>query len=843
MGGMSKLVDPTLCPDCRALLDPAATCTACGLKVTGPLATVLWGRMVEADRVVEQLRALSGPARVPSGIPVASPAAAPAPGPFPTTSPSAALPAFPRRDPAPTRTRLLPSASVPVVLLSLGALCLLVAAAVFVAVAWSALGLTGRTLVLLGITSLLAVVAVVLTRKSLRGAAETFWVVVAGMLAVDLLGAQSAGLAGLDVLDWRGTGALVGLALFVMGVAVGVWAHGQPVGRLYAAEAVVVIGAVTLCSTNVWLAENPALACTIAVPVLALLFVALRSLLPVAAYGVGGLGLASWLVLLFVGWDRALEQASFGAWWSDARGWPLLAAALLAAVAVHLPAVPERVRPVAAGLALLPLALLADAPQTPGTETTDLAIAGGVLLALGLVAFAAPRAWALGAAVLAGLGVLGLGLVLAVAPWDVLARLGSDGTDPINLTLVGWDTGIAAWTYALLGVAVAATMTLLLRQAPMKHRVVATCCLEAVAPAVLALGALDLVLRIEPPLWTGVLAGLLATGVAGGAAWWVREHPVAGWAGAATTGYLAVLTLRTASANDLLLAISLSVLVLALLAVHVVRERSGSTVSAAVPGALAALSGGWALVAWGAWLGADHDAVAVALAVYAGLVGVLAGPGTRRATSRVTFEAAALVLAAVAVTYPPDAQTSAMALTIVGSAICLVAVTQRDREMVSWLGAGVLGVATILRVTLGVQAPELYTLPAAVMLVGFGAWRLRTDRTANSFAALGSGLTLGLLPSLLLALDEPVSLRGALIAAAGVLVLMAGVHQRLAAPFVLGAATTGLLAIRHLEPYADAVPRWLSLGAVGLALLLVGVTWEARRRNLETAGRYLTDLR
>ena len=100
---------------------------------------------------------------------------------------------------------------------------------------------------------------------------------------------------------------------------------------------------------------------------------------------------------------------------------------------------------------------------------------------------------------------------------------------------------------------------------------------------------------------------------------------------------------------------------------------------------------------------------------------------------------------------------------------------------------------------------------------------------------LGSGLTLALLPSLLLALDEPVSLRGALIGAAGVLVLAVGVQQRLAAPFVLGAVTTGILAVRHLEPYADAVPRWISLGGVGLALLVVGVTWEARRRNLETA--------
>src|SRR3954447_9215389 len=248
---MSRLVDPTLCPDCRALLDARATCTGCGLEVTGPLAVELWRRMVDADRVVEQLRTLPGRA----------PLATPARGDAPTLS--GTLPAFPRPSPAPARTRRLPAGSVPVVLLSLGALCLLVAAAVFVAVAWSVLGLTGRTLVLLGITALLSVVATVLTRKNLRGAAETFWVVVAGMLTVDLLGAQSAGLAGLDALDWRGTGALVGTALLVLGLVVGLWAQNQPVGRLYAAESVAVAGALVVCVTNVWFAANPAVACSI----------------------------------------------------------------------------------------------------------------------------------------------------------------------------------------------------------------------------------------------------------------------------------------------------------------------------------------------------------------------------------------------------------------------------------------------------------------------------------------------------------------------------------------------------------------------------------------------------
>jgi len=201
------------------------------------------------------------------------------------------------------------------------------------------------------------------------------------------------------------------------------------------------------------------------------------------------------------------------------------------------------------------------------------------------------------------------------------------------------------------------------------------------------------------------------------------------------------------------------------------------------------------------------------------------------------------VLAVVAIGYSGDPEIAAMALTVVGTAICLIAVTTLDRTAFGWVGAVVLGFATLLRVIEEVQAPELYTLPAAVLLLAVGAWRLRNNPEASSFTMLGSGLTLVLLPSLLLALDEPVSVRGALIATAGVLTLAAGVQQRLAAPFVFGAVTTGVLALRHLEPVAEAVPRWIVLGGVGLALLVVGITWEARRRNLEDARNYLTALR
>jgi hypothetical protein len=152
-------------------------------------------------------------------------------------------------------------------------------------------------------------------------------------------------------------------------------------------------------------------------------------------------------------------------------------------------------------------------------------------------------------------------------------------------------------------------------------------------------------------------------------------------------------------------------------------------------------------------------------------------------------------------------------------------------------------VATAIRLVEDVRAPEAYTLPAAVLLLGAGWWRLAKDADVGSTRALSSGLTLALVPSLLLALDEPVSVRGLLVGAGALAILAVGIARRWAAPLVAGGATLALLAVRHLGPVVDGLPRWISLGSVGLALLLVGVTWEQRRHDLDVAGRYLTSLR
>jgi hypothetical protein len=80
----------------------------------------------------------------------------------------------------------------------------------------------------------------------------------------------------------------------------------------------------------------------------------------------------------------------------------------------------------------------------------------------------------------------------------------------------------------------------------------------------------------------------------------------------------------------------------------------------------------------------------------------------------------------------------------------------------------------------------------------------------------------------------------ALAAAAGTL---SAPRHRMQAPTLIGAAELAALAVRELGPYALALPRWAVIGAVGLLLLGVGVSWENRLADLRHTQRRLAGMR
>jgi hypothetical protein len=78
---------------------------------------------------------------------------------------------------------------------------------------------------------------------------------------------------------------------------------------------------------------------------------------------------------------------------------------------------------------------------------------------------------------------------------------------------------------------------------------------------------------------------------------------------------------------------------------------------------------------------------------------------------------------------------------------------------------------------------------------------------------------------------EPSSPRGLLLGLAELVLVGAGARLAWVAPFLVGAVETVLLAVRHVTPFADALPRWVLLAAAGLLLLGAGTTWESRARQ------------
>lgn len=822
---MSKLADPTICPDCRGDLDGAGTCGSCGLRLSGPLAGELWQTMLRADSLVERLRL------APSSA--AAPAAAPAP--FPTAPPVR----------PPVRSRRLSAASVPVVLLGLGGLCLLVSAVVFVAVTWSSLGIGARTAILLLVTALLAAAAAAVTTRGLRGAAETLWTVVPGMLALDLLGARAAGMLGLDGLSDRHATGLLGLVLLAAGAGSGIWSAARPTGRLRAPQAVAALGVLLVTVAEAYAATRPVVATAVSVAALAGLAVLLRRALPWASYGAGALALVSWLALVGDGVHRLGESAGDAAWWSGLQGWPLLVAAGYAAVVAVVPALPGPVwwRPVAAGASLASASLLVVGPLD--SPTGDVLVGSAVVVALGALALVRTGVWSRPAAVLAGAGCAVLGLYLVALPWPRLGSLPSDGGLALTAPLPVDTVAAAPWTAlavaaALLSAAWGAAAAL----PPSARGRVRDRLLPAIAPGTVGLAAGSLVVAAGAPLWVAALALAVALAAALVTVLWQQGESEVELAAVVAVAVVVAPAVRLALCSHLLTAVLCSAGAVVLLAGHrwlrpALLWGTGTTVLAA----LGVLSGAAAVAAWSRFADTPASVLALALAGYAVLTGLGARFGARDADGRVTIELTAFLLGLAAVALSPTTAAAATTATVVGSAVCLLAALDPGRHRLGWLGAAVLGAATVLRFLAHVSAPELATLPAAALLLAAGAWRLRRDPAVTSVAALGSGLALALLPSLLLALDEPVSLRGVLVGVAGLAALGIGIERRWSAPFLAGAATTGALAVRHLGPVAEALPRWVSFGALGLALLLVGITWEARRRDLGTAARYLASLR
>jgi hypothetical protein len=832
---MGKLVDPRICPECRSTLTSDARCLNCGLQVTGPLANELWATMQHADQLLSRMRASSQPVAQESAVTTQPPSTTP------TSAASAYIPGG-VNPPVPQAATKRPSPlSIPVILLSLGGLCILVAALVFVAVAWGSIGIGGRTAILAVITLVMASGAILLTVKDLRWAAETFWVIVAGMLTLDILGARAANLFGEDrQFSMQISAPLLVSVMLVLGLAVGLWSARAATGQIISVQISALIG--VMIGNGLGFAGFDPIGVTpaVAIPVFTAIAIWALKRVRVLAWGLAGLALLNWLILFGAGMYNAFENHTN--WWTSLDWWPLALAGLYAVV-LTIPRFPYAIRVSAAGMSLLAWSVVILGPDE--ASNTQRAFWAALMIGfLCLLVLVGGRVWGRAA---------GLAGVLWVLPSLFKLYMDANQAADTSVTIIAarWSTTVlselytAWWALLLLALACSAILLAGPRLFPKKNQRVVLNATIPLAYLPMALALIAICGAIGVPLWAfaGILTILLIGAIF--VAWQVSDAIPGLISSAFTVWVLAGLVVMATLPNH-----SLAGCAAALVLVTVVGYWYAAARAQRRPETLLAI-GALPIIAFWTWIqfwlaaGWSTDLALAATAGYGSLILLLA-PLARKASGHEPDRYLAELMGFLCLPIPALAVGSehhGLALSLAGAGLVLSSLLNRDRELLGWLGAIGLFAGAVVHDLDNISIPERFSLPFAILLLGHGWRRMHRDHKVNSVRALGAGLLLAVIPSLYLALLDPLTWRGAILFTAGVAILLVGAFARWGMPFYAGALVTAVMAIRYLGPWAHGIPRWVGIGIVGLILLGLGISWEFGRKNLRTASDYLKSLR
>ncbi len=165
--------------------------------------------------------------------------------------------------------------------------------------------------------------------------------------------------------------------------------------------------------------------------------------------------------------------------------------------------------------------------------------------------------------------------------------------------------------------------------------------------------------------------------------------------------------------------------------------------------------------------------------------------------------------------------------------------------VVAGASAALFGLAALI--SAGVTPVELVTVPPAVGLLALGARALQQRSAMRSWPALGPGLALLTVPSLLHDFGHTALWRTVALGVVAVALVVIGAVRRLQAPLVLGSAVLLVHAVAQLWPWISAayvfVPWWLWLGIGGALLIYLAARYERRMRALRTAFTTVAGLR
>lgn len=722
----------------------------------------------------------------------------------------------------------LSAASVPKILLGLGALCLLVASVVFLVVAWAALGVGGRTGVLVGFTVVASLLMQWVSRRGLRAGAEAFAAVVLGLVAIDLGGAREAGWLG--TIDGAWFLVLTGSTVVVAGGVIACWARRTPATRALSAEvgAVVAVAVAAVGAADVWGGSDAGAALVAILVCLGATVAAHRFDLRLVALGCVTEATVGWLVLVAAAgsmlWPPSVEHV-----WVDLAVWPTLVAAALAALGASVRSLPLWSRVTAASAALVVAGLAVTVVSFDESAATLALVELGVIAVCGVAVARLAPVWRWAAAVPSIMAALPLASSVVTMALEAVDTVLPSGTWTAALA-DGVPGPVIPWTWPLLMpagvIGISMCVASVLRCASEDpRRVVLPGAAVALAAAVLAPALYGV------PLGVAVLALALGAAVLGVAAL-VTGRTVVGATAAATT----VLAVVASLANEWTTAV---VLAMVLAGALVAERRPGTLVSVtglvSAPVATAGLI--WTL---GHLAGLPLVWQALPVVIVLGSVVVLRPASDLEVVCGLA--AAGAVAASVAADGTLDQTWLAVYLTLGGVVATGSALLNPSRRPLARLGLAFFTAAQWVRLDqLGVGTVEAYTLPLALVLVVLGSVSLARG-AASSVRALGPGIGLAVVPSLLLVLADPVGVRAVLLGVACVALVAIGLVARLAAPFAAGAAAGALLVLRE-GTLAQVLPQWALIGLVGVGLTVLGITWEQRLQELRRASAYVRGLR
>ncbi|MEO8518517.1 MAG: hypothetical protein ABI438_05005 [Dermatophilaceae bacterium] len=724
--------------------------------------------------------------------------------------------------------------SVGVILLVLGTLCVLAAGAVFIAVAWMDLPLAVRALILILLTAGFGFLAQVALGRGLQATAEAMSAIAIGMLVLDLAAGRRAGVPGLADLSAAQYEILAGTALAAVTCAAALVVRRRN-GWLWTLDAAVALGSARAAIGVLRMSTEGYAVALVGLTVAAsLLFLGWRRLgLPVAMWGTAFLGGLFWLGAVAVGTHDAADQGG-GDIARLASAWPALTVALVAGVwsigLTH--AVWRRA---AASLCLLPLLLVFEViGWSHGWVVGASVMLAGYALAA-LASARVPNSWSLAVGGVAA--VLGLSSLVGLLPASVAlgARMGMAflgtwrGPSELPLGILSGDVG--PWLVPL----TALVLLGLLPQITIESRHISLGRLHTGGVVVATVGVLPILYGAG--FWASMLVlVVVALLLLWGARMWRRDILL-------VLGLALLAIVRVCAYYDGLadvLAWTLLALTCLVWAVTEYRDR--------IQAGFLTVAGLFALFGVAQWLtfaGVPRPLHGLVIVVF-GSLGVVASQTLGTSPLIRTVAEGLSVTWAVAGLAMAESSPShgALELTIFGVAVGSAAYLSEDRRGAGWVSGLLLTLASWIRLAdTNVQTVEWYTVPAATALLFYGVRRLRREPRESTWRCLGPGIGLALTPSLWLALGEPVSWRGLLVAFASVSLVAVGVQVRLAAPFAIGVVATALLALRNIWPVAAFIPRWSLLFLVGGALLAVGMTWESRVNDVRAAGGYVRGLR